>query len=62
MEWQIRPAIVRLFQDRGIYVHEFLPDVSVKRGNSGLQIDLLVVNETEVILVEVKSKLSQTDG
>jgi len=61
VEWQVRPAIVRLFQDRGIDVHEFLPDVSVKRENGGIQIDLLVVNNTEAILVEVKSKLSQTD-
>ena len=61
VEWQIRPAVVRLFQDRGIDVHEFLPDVSVKRATGGLQIDLLVVNETEAILVEVKSKLSQAD-
>ncbi len=61
VEWQVRPAVVRLFQERGIDVHEFLPDVSVKRATGGLQIDLLVVNETEAILVEVKSKLSQGD-
>ncbi|BAQ63716.1 hypothetical protein [Geminocystis sp. NIES-3709] len=61
VEWQVRPAVVRLFQERGIDVHEFLPDVSVKRATGGLQIDLLVVNETEAILVEVKSKLSQAD-
>ncbi|BAQ64679.1 NERD domain-containing protein [Geminocystis sp. NIES-3709] len=61
VEWQVRPAVVRLFQERGIDVHEFFPDVSVKRATGGLQIDLLVVNETEAILVEVKSKLSQTD-
>jgi len=61
VEWQVRPAVVRLFQERGIDVHEFLPDVSVKRATGGIQIDLLVVNETEAILVEVKSKLSQTD-
>ncbi|MBL1209395.1 DUF3782 domain-containing protein [Geminocystis sp. GBBB08] len=61
VEWQVRPAVVRLFQEKGIDVHEFLPDVSVKRATGGLQIDLLVVNETEAILVEVKSKLSQGD-
>lgn len=61
VEWQVRPAVVRLFQERGIEVHEFLPDVSVKRATGGIQIDLLVVNETEAILVEVKSKLSQGD-
>ncbi|MBL1211682.1 hypothetical protein, partial [Geminocystis sp. GBBB08] len=61
VEWQVRPAVVRLFQEKGIDVHEFLSDVSVKRATGGLQIDLLVVNETEAILVEVKSKLSQAD-
>jgi len=61
VEWQVRPAVVRLFQERGVDVHEFLPDVSVKRANGGIQIDLLVVNDTEAILVEVKSKLTQTD-
>ncbi|MBL1211258.1 MAG: hypothetical protein FWJ34_16775, partial [Geminocystis sp. GBBB08] len=46
VEWQVRPAVVRLFQEKGIDVHEFLSDVSVKRATGGLQIDLLVVNET----------------
>lgn len=31
VEWQVRIAVVNLFQKRGIDVHEFLPDVSVKR-------------------------------
>ncbi|MFZ4677041.1 MAG: hypothetical protein ACOYM4_15350, partial [Nodosilinea sp.] len=25
VEWQVRPAVVRLFQERGIAVHEFYP-------------------------------------
>ena len=61
VEWQVRPSAVRLFQDRGIDVHELQSDVAVKREDGGLEIDLLVVNETEVVLVEVKSKLSQKD-
>jgi len=61
VEWQVRPAVVRLFQERGIDVHEFHPDISVKRDNEGLEIDLLVVNDTDAILVEVKSKLTQRD-
>ncbi|NCS26657.1 MAG: DUF2203 family protein, partial [Microcystis aeruginosa BS13-02] len=59
VEWQVRPAVVRLFQERGIDVHEFHPGISVKRDNEGLEIDLLVVNDTDAILVEVKSKLTQ---
>ena len=61
VEWQVRPAVVRLFQERGIDVHEFHPGISVKRDNEGLEIDLLVVNDTDAILVEVKSKLTQRD-
>ena len=61
VEWQVRPAAVRLFQARGIDVHEFHPNVSVKRAYGGLEIDLLVVNDTDAILIEVKSKLSQRD-
>ncbi|MEB3312303.1 MAG: DUF3782 domain-containing protein [Snowella sp.] len=61
VEWQVRPAVVRLFQERGIDVHEFHPGISVKRGNEGLEVDLFVVNDTDAILVEVKSKLTQRD-
>ena len=61
VEWQVRPAAVRLFRERGIDVHEFHGEVSVKRAEGGLEIDLLVVNETEAVLIEVKSKLNTTD-
>ncbi|MDG2990995.1 hypothetical protein L3556_08660 [Candidatus Synechococcus calcipolaris G9] len=61
VELQVRPAAVRLFQERGIDVHELHADISVNRPEGAIEIDLLVVNETDVILIEVKSKLSQTD-
>ncbi|MFN9174495.1 MAG: DUF3782 domain-containing protein [Synechocystis sp.] len=61
VEWQVRPAVVRLFQERGIDVHEFHSSVAVKRADGRLEIDLLVVNTTEAILIEVKSKLTQRD-
>jgi hypothetical protein len=61
VEWQVRPAAVRLFQERGIDVHELYPEVSVQRPEGGLEIDLLVVNDTDAILIEVKSKLTQRD-
>ncbi|WLT37002.1 hypothetical protein NON20_13165 [Synechocystis sp. B12] len=44
VEWQVRPAVVGLFQDRGIDVHEFHPGVSVQREDGGLEIDLLRVS------------------
>jgi hypothetical protein len=61
VEYQVRPCAVELFRQRGIDVHELHSDVAVKRLEGGLEIDLLVVNETEVVLVEVKSKLTQRD-
>jgi hypothetical protein len=61
VEWQVRPAVVRLFQERGIAVHEFHDGVSVQRGDEGIEIDLLVVDTTDAVIVEVKSKLTQAD-
>ncbi len=61
VEGLVRPAVVRLFRERGIEVHEVYPDVEVDRHDEGMQIDLLVVNDTEAVLVEVKSKLAQAD-
>ena len=61
VEWQVRPAAVQLFQQRGIDVHELQAGVSVKRNGEGLEIDLLVINDTEAVLIEVKSKLTQPD-
>ncbi|WP_017294630.1 hypothetical protein [Geminocystis herdmanii] len=61
VEWQIRPACVRLFKEKGIAVREFHPEMSSQRGEEGIEIDLLVVDTTEAIAIEVKSKLSQGD-
>ena len=61
VEWQVRPAAVRLFRERGIDVHELYRGVSRKQDGEALEIDLLVVNNTEAVVIEVKSKPSQTD-
>ena len=39
-EWQVRPAAVSLFQERGIAVRELSTNVSVQDGNEGIEIDL----------------------
>lgn len=61
VEGLVKPSVVRLFQARGIAIHEVYPDVEVDRGTEGIQIDLLVVNDTKTVLVEVKSKLTIAD-
>ncbi|WP_200988866.1 hypothetical protein [Anabaenopsis elenkinii] len=50
-----------MFQQRGIDVYELYPELSTQRGGEGLEIDLLVVNDTEAVLIEVKSKPNQAD-
>ncbi len=61
VEGLVKPAVVRLFRERGIEVHEVHADIAVNRHDEGIQIDLLVVNDAEAVLVEVKSKLAQAD-
>lgn len=60
VEGLVKPAVVRLFRERGITVHQ-VSSVEVDRDGESLEIDLLVVNDTEAVLVEVKSQLSQAD-
>ncbi|UAJ72584.1 hypothetical protein IQE94_16340 [Synechocystis sp. PCC 7339] len=59
VEWQVRPAAVKLFRERGIAVRELSRDVSVDNGEEGIEVDLLVVDTTQAVAIEVKSKLTQ---
>ncbi len=61
VEEMVRPAVVRLFQERGIDVHEVHRGVEARRGSDEIEIDLLVVNTTDVVVVECKSMLSIDD-
>ena len=61
IEEMVRPAAVRLFQDRGIEVHEVYRGVTAHRNGDQLEIDLLVINDIEMIAIECKSNLSVDD-
>jgi hypothetical protein len=61
VEEMVRPAAVRLFRERGIDVHEVHQNVNSQRGGEGIEIDLLVVNDSDVIAIECKSSLSIDD-
>ncbi|MBE9203885.1 hypothetical protein IQ218_11085 [Synechocystis salina LEGE 06099] len=61
VEWQVRPAAVKLFRERGIAVRELSRDVSVDNGEEGIEVDLLVLDTTQAVAIEVKSKLTQRD-
>jgi hypothetical protein len=63
VEEMVRPAVVRLFQQRGLRVHEAISDIRAydDNGNFKLQLDILVINQNEAIAVECKSKCSEDD-
>lgn len=57
VEEMVRPACVRLFQERGIDVHQVFPRAYAERDGDAMEIDLLVVNATDAVLIEVKCEL-----
>ena len=61
VEEMVRPAVVRLFQQRGIAVHQVYRGVYAERDGDAMEIDLLVVNNLDAVLVEVKSELKADD-
>ena len=61
VEEMVRPAAVRLFQQRGIAVHQVFPRAYAERDGDAMEIDLLVVNGTDAILIEAKSALGVQD-
>ena len=61
VEQMVAPAVVRLFQEQGLEVHEFFSNVTSKRNGEGVEIDLLVVNDGVLVAVECKSQLTIAD-
>ena len=58
-----KPAVVRLFQERGLPVHQVLPNMEGKSKDNQpqveIEVDLVVVNTQVLIAVECKSHLTQ---
>ena len=61
VEELVEPAVIRMFQAKGIDVKEVYPRARVKRQGLAMEIDILVVDDTELVLVECKSRLSKDD-
>jgi hypothetical protein len=61
VEELVEPAVISLFRSRGIDVKETYSRARVKRQGIAMEIDILAVDETAVVLVECKSRLSQDD-
>ena len=61
VEELVEPAVLRLFQEKGIDVKEVYPRARTKRQGVAMEIDILAVDDTELVLVECKSRLSKDD-
>ena len=61
VEELVEPAVLRLFQEKGIDIKEVYPRARVKRQGIAMEIDILAVDDTELVVVECKSRLSQDD-
>ncbi len=61
IEALIRPDSVRLFQERGIQVHFVSPRVKRERGSETMELDLMLLNDNELVVIEVKSTLKVDD-
>ncbi len=61
VEELVEPAVIQLFRSRGIDIKETYSRARVKRQGIAMEIDILAVDETEVVLVECKSRLSKDD-
>ncbi len=61
VEEAVRPSAVRLFRERGLDVHEVQQNVNAKRDGEGIEIDLLVINDKEMVVIECKSNLGLDD-
>ncbi|WP_353258138.1 hypothetical protein [Prochlorothrix hollandica] len=56
----VAPAALRLFQERGFAVKEVYQRMRSARGGTNLEIDLFVVDDDVAIVIEVKSRLTQS--
>jgi len=61
VEELVEPAVIKLFRAKGIDVKETYSRARVKRNGLAMEIDILAVDETDVVLVECKSRLSKDD-
>ena len=61
VEELVEPAVIQLFQERGIEIKYLYPRARTRQPGLAMEIDILGVNESVAVLVECKSRLSQDD-
>jgi len=61
VEELVEPAVIDLFQQRGIDVKEIHPRMRTRKQGFAMEIDIFAVDDDVAVLVECKSRLSQDD-
>ena len=61
VEELVEPAAIKLFRARGIDVEHTFSRGKVAKQGVAMEIDILAVNDTELVAVECKSRLSKDD-
>jgi len=57
MEALVEGSVLKLFQDRGVGVYQVFQRARSHRNGRHMEVDLLMVNDDEVVVVEVKTTL-----
>jgi hypothetical protein len=55
IESLVEPSCVKLFQERGVQIEQSFQNVKAKHGRKDMECDILLVNSTELVVVEVKT-------
>jgi hypothetical protein len=61
VEGIVAPAAIQMFKDRGIRIERIYQRVKAFEDNEGMEIDILGIDDTDVLAIEVKSTLSIDD-
>ncbi len=62
VETLIEPSCLKLFKDRGVKIEQSFQNVKVTHGKTGMECDILLVNSTELVVVEVKTTFKAEDA
>ncbi|HLC14878.1 MAG TPA: DUF3782 domain-containing protein [Thermodesulfovibrionia bacterium] len=62
IEALVKPGVLKLFKSRGIQVNQAHPNVESLRNGGKMEVDLLLTNDEEVIVIEVKTTLKVEHG
>ncbi|MBC8230344.1 hypothetical protein H8E77_12425 [bacterium] len=61
IEALVKPSALKLFQERGIKVTETSQRIESNRNGSQMEVDIFLANDTEAVVIEVKTTLRVED-